>query len=93
MTEKTTRIKGNMIQRRLIPSYIVLVIVSFFSVFPIYWMITAATNNTVDVARGKIFFGSEAAVNFDKLLKGTNLWPSKHQSGGERAGQVNENRG
>ncbi|MCR4807416.1 MAG: carbohydrate ABC transporter permease [Lachnospiraceae bacterium] len=69
-----------MIQRRLIPSYIVLVIVSFFSVFPIYWMITAATNNTVDVARGKIFFGSEAAINFDKLLKGTNLWQSMGNS-------------
>ena len=80
MTEKTAKIKGNMIQRRLIPSYIVLVIISFFSVFPIYWMITAATNNTVDVARGKLFFGSEAAVNFSKLLKGSNLWQSMGNS-------------
>lgn len=80
MTEKTTKIKGNMIQRRLIPSYIVLVIVSFFSVFPIYWMITAATNKTADVARGRIIFGSEAAVNFNKLLKGTNLWQSMGNS-------------
>ncbi len=69
-----------MIQRRLIPSYIVLVIVSFFSVFPIYWMITAATNKTADVARGRIIFGSEAAVNFNKLLKGTNLWQSMGNS-------------
>ena len=80
MTDKNEKIKGNMIQRRLIPSYIVLVLVSFFSVFPIYWMITAATNNTVDVARGKIFFGSEAAVNFNKLLKGSNLWASMGNS-------------
>ena len=80
MTENNVKIKGNMIQRRLIPSYIVLVLVSFFSVFPIYWMITAATNNTVDVARGKIFFGSEAAVNFNKLLKGSNLWTSMGNS-------------
>ena len=31
-------------------------------------MITAATNNTVEVARGKIWFGTEAAKNFVKLL-------------------------
>ena len=80
MTENNTKIKGNMIQRRLIPSYIVLVIVSFFSVFPIYWMITAATNNTVDVAKGKIFFGTEAANNFNKLLAGSNLWKSMGNS-------------
>lgn len=56
------------IQRRLIPTYIFLIIWSFISVFPFYWMITAATNNTVDVARGKIWFGTEAAKNFVKLL-------------------------
>ena len=56
------------IQRRLIPTYIFLIIWSFISVFPLYWMITAATNNTVDVARGKIWFGTEAANNFTKLL-------------------------
>jgi lactose/L-arabinose transport system permease protein len=57
------------IQRRLIPSYIFLIIWSFISVFPLYWMITAATNTTVDVARGKITFGGNAAVNFAALLK------------------------
>ena len=56
------------IQRRLIPTYIFLIIWSFISVFPFYWMITAATNNTVEVARGKIWFGTEAAKNFVKLL-------------------------
>ncbi len=80
MTDKNTKIKGNMIQRRLIPSYIVLITVSFFSVFPIYWMITAATNNTVDVARGKIFFGGEAVINFNNLVKGTQLWQSMGNS-------------
>ena len=65
MTER----KSSAIQRRLIPSYIFLVIVSFFSVFPIFWMITAATNNTVDIARGKIWFGNQAATNFKALLE------------------------
>ncbi len=65
MTER----KSSAIQRRLIPSYIFLVIVSFFSVFPIFWMITAATNNTVDIARGKIWFGNQAVTNFKALLE------------------------
>ena len=38
----------SMIQRRLIPTYIFLGIVSFISVFPLYWMISAATNTSTD---------------------------------------------
>ncbi len=71
MTEKKNK---SAIQRRLIPTYIFLIIWSLFSVFPLYWMITAATNNTVDVARGKIVFGGEAAANFQKLISSQNLW-------------------
>ncbi len=67
MTEKRTN--SSAIQRRLIPSYIFLVIVCFISVFPIYWMLTAATNTSFDVSQGKIFFGGYAAENFKALLK------------------------
>ena len=63
-----------MIQRRLIPSYIFLIIVSFISVFPLYWMITAATNTSVEVARGKIVFGTHALENFQKLLEQQDLF-------------------
>ena len=69
-----TKKKTSHIQRKLIPSYIFLVIVSFLSVFPFYWMITAATNNTVDVARGKIWFGTYALENFKNLTSSQNLW-------------------
>ncbi len=62
------------IQRKLIPSYIFLTIVSFFSVFPLYWMLTAATNSTVEVARGKITFGTHALENFQALTAGQDLW-------------------
>ena len=62
------------IQRKLIPSYIFLIIVSFISVFPLYWMITAATNTTVEVAGGKITFGLHALENFQKLTQGQDLW-------------------
>lgn len=63
------------IQRRLIPTYIFLTIVSLISVFPFYWMITAATNTSVEVARGKIIFGTHLLENFKNLLvQQPNLW-------------------
>lgn len=72
MTKK--KIHTSSIQKRLIPSYIFLIIVSFISVFPLYWMFSAATNSTVDVARGKIIFGTQAAENFRKLLEQQDLF-------------------
>lgn len=61
-------------QRRLIPTYIFLIIVSFISVFPFYWMVSAATNTSVDVARGKIWFGTHALENFKNLTAANDLW-------------------
>ena len=66
--------KSSHIQRKLIPTYIFLTIVSFFSVFPLYWMITAATNTTVEIARGKITFGTHGLENFHNLIAKNNLW-------------------
>lgn len=71
MTEKKNR---SMIQRRLIPTYIFLAIVSFFSVFPFYWMISAATNTSFDVASGRILPGGYLGQNFQNLISGQNLW-------------------
>ena len=65
MTKKKNK---SMIQRRLIPTYIFLSIVSLISVFPFYWMIMAATNNYVDVSKGKLTFGTYAAENFRNLI-------------------------
>ena len=59
----------SMIQRRLIPTYIFLGIVSLISVFPFYWMIMAATNNYVDISKGKLTFGVYAAENFRNLIE------------------------
>lgn len=72
----TNKVKKNRsaIQRRLIPAYIFLIIVSFISVFPFYWMISAATNRTLDVARGKLTFGTYAAQNFHNLVTKEPLW-------------------
>lgn len=68
------------IQRRLIPTYIFLIIVSLISVFPFYWMLTAATNTSLEVARGKIVFGTHAAENFANLLAQQNLWGAMKNS-------------
>lgn len=79
MTKKKNR---SMIQRRLIPTYIFLTICSFISVFPLYWMIAAATNASINVARGSIAFGNQLFVNFENLknaVQGT-LWSSMGNS-------------
>jgi len=62
------------IQRKLIPSYIFLIIMSILSVFPLYWMFTAATNTSLDVARGKIWFGSYLMENYKNLIAQQDLW-------------------
>ena len=56
------------IQRKLIPSYIFLTIMSLISVFPLYWMFTAATNTSLEVAQGKIWFGSHLFENYKNLI-------------------------
>lgn len=71
VTEKKNR---SMIQRRLIPTYIFLTIVSFLSVFPFYWMISAATNTSYDVSQGRLLPGSYLATNFANLTAGRDLW-------------------
>lgn len=70
----TERKKMSAIQRRLIPSYIFLIIVALFSVFPLYWMVTAATNTTQQVAQGRIWFGTNLMENFKNLLASSKLW-------------------
>ena len=77
-----TKKNKSMIQRRLIPTYIFLIICSFISVFPLYWMFAAATNSSLNVARGSIAFGNQLMVNFDHLkaaVQGT-LWTSMGNS-------------
>ena len=73
-----TKKNKSMVQRRLIPTYIFLIICSLISVFPLYWMIAAATNTSLNVARGSIAFGNQLLINFEHLrnaVQGT-LWSS-----------------
>ena len=77
-----TKKNRSMIQRRLIPTYIFLIICSFISVFPLYWMFAAATNVSINVARGSVAIGNQLMVNFEHLknaVQGT-LWTSMGNS-------------
>ena len=54
--------------------YFVLIIVSIISVFPIFWMVVAATNRSVDVIGGKLTFGSYLMENYQTLIAQQPLW-------------------
>jgi lactose/L-arabinose transport system permease protein len=54
-------------------AYIFLTIVSLISIFPLYWMIAAATNNSTDILGGKLTFGTNFMNNLTKLLAQQNV--------------------
>ena len=80
MTKSVSAAKGSQIQRRLILSYIFLTIVSIISVFPLFWMFTAATNTSLEVAQGKIWFGTNFGQNYANLIAQDNLWQAMGNS-------------
>jgi lactose/L-arabinose transport system permease protein len=49
-------------------SYAFLLVMSFLSVFPFFWMIVGSTNTSSDVIKGKISFGSALFENLEKLF-------------------------
>ena len=80
MTDVSKKRAVSHIQRKLIPSYIFLTIMAFLSVFPLYWMFTAATNTSLAVAQGKIWFGNYLSENYQKLIATDNLWQAMGNS-------------
>jgi lactose/L-arabinose transport system permease protein len=57
----------------IIIMYIFLVLVCIFSVFPFYWMISAATNRSVDIIKGKLGFGTFLIDNIKLLIKNVSV--------------------
>lgn len=53
--------------------YLVLIIMSFFSIFPFYWMIVSATNTTADITKGKLTVGSYLVENVQNAFTQSNL--------------------
>lgn len=56
-----------------VSSYAVLCIVSLISVFPLYWMISASTNNSTDILGGKLIPGLHLMQNLQNLLERQNV--------------------
>ena len=54
-------------------SYIVLSIAILLSVFPLYYMISGATNKSIDIVRGRLIPGSYLMENFKSLTANQNL--------------------
>lgn len=54
-------------------TYIFLSIVAFISIFPIYWMIAASTNNSTDILGGRLLPGTHLLVNLQNLLEQQNV--------------------
>ncbi len=72
--------KTSSIQLRLIPTYIFLIIISVFSVFPLYWMVSAATNKSADVSSGRLIPGTHLIENFQNLISQQDLWRAMFNS-------------
>ena len=53
--------------------YVFLTIMSLLSVFPLYYMICAATNKSIDVITGKLIPGNYLIENFKNLLANQDL--------------------
>lgn len=64
--------------------YAFLVFIALFSVFPFFWMAAATTNSTVDIVKGKLWFGTYFFENFKVLIRETGilraLWNSMRNS-------------
>lgn len=54
-------------------AYGFLILASVISVFPLYWMMVAATNRSVEVTRGTLIFGTELGANLQKLFASQNV--------------------
>lgn len=57
------------IRYNLIFTYIFLIIVSFISIFPFFWMIVGTTNPSVEILKGKLTFGNHLLENIKNLTK------------------------
>ena len=51
-----------------------LMISAVISVFPLVWMVIAATNKSVDVIAGKLTLGTELFSNYTNLASSQNVW-------------------
>ncbi|MDR0635705.1 MAG: carbohydrate ABC transporter permease [Treponema sp.] len=60
----------NKVRLSLVCMYCFLVLIALVSAFPFIWMVLAATNKSVDIVRGRFFFGLNLLENWNTLLSG-----------------------
>ena len=51
--------------------YVFLIVAAFLSIFPFVWMVIGATNQTIDIYKGKLTFGPYLSQNFTTLKDST----------------------
>ena len=61
---------------KMVFTYILLGVATVISVFPLLWMVIAATNKSVDVIAGKLTIGSFIVENYKNLVAQQPLWSS-----------------
>ncbi|MGL4910056.1 MAG: hypothetical protein ACRC4J_02500, partial [Cetobacterium sp.] len=49
--------------------YLFLIIASFLSLFPFYWLIIGTTNSTNEIMNGKLTLGNYFLENYNSLIK------------------------
>lgn len=64
----------------LVISYIILIVASFFSLFPFAWIIIGSTNSSVDILRGKFTFGGEFFNNLKLLFSEADMSTALYNS-------------
>ena len=62
-----------MTKTKKVISYIILILASFLSAFPLYYMLSGATNTSIDVVRGRLIPGGYLVENFKTLVGMQNL--------------------
>ncbi len=60
--------------------HLILILVSFVSAFPFYWMVSAATNNTADIILGHIAPGNYLLQNWRTLTESGRIGPAFYNS-------------
>ena len=56
-----------MTKTKKVISYIILILASFLSAFPLYYMLCGATNTSIDVVRGRLIPGGYLVENFNSF--------------------------
>lgn len=74
MTVKSLKKQRTPVKLSRVFKHLFLILVSFLSAFPFYWMMVSSTNESIDVVRGRMLPGKFLAENFAKLTENGQLW-------------------